>query len=96
MALAEWERASRGTHEAATGDGRAPHFKFVGESRCLCGKHPGILAGKREKPEVVANAIFSRFPNENPENAILVKNSVSPDKPINGKIRILTNRIVFI
>jgi len=33
----------------------------------------GILAGKKEKPEVVANAIFSRFPNKNPENATLAK-----------------------
>jgi hypothetical protein len=35
--------------------------------------HPGILAGKRENPAFATTAIFSRFPNKNPENATLVK-----------------------
>jgi hypothetical protein len=39
----------------------------------LCGNHPGILAEKGEGLEVVANAIFSRFPNKNPENPTFTK-----------------------
>jgi len=39
----------------------------------LCDNHPGILAGKREKLAFATTAIFSRFPNKNPENATLVK-----------------------
>jgi hypothetical protein len=36
----------------------------------LCVKHPAILAGNGEKSSFATTAIFSRFPNKNPENAI--------------------------
>jgi hypothetical protein len=40
----------------------------------LYGNHPVILAGKREKPEVVANAKISRNRNKNPENPTFTEN----------------------
>ncbi len=42
-------------------------------SPCLCVKHPGILAGRREKFKFSTTPKFLRFPNKNPENAILAK-----------------------
>jgi hypothetical protein len=38
-------------------------------------KHPGILAGKGDGIEVVANAIFLRFPNEKPEKPTFTLNT---------------------
>jgi len=42
------------------------------------GNHPGILAEKREEFEFASTAIFSRFPNKNPENATLAKKDFEP------------------
>jgi hypothetical protein len=50
-------------------------FSRSAESFCLA--HQGILAGKRKEPEVLANAIFLRFPNEKQVNAILAENIFS-------------------
>jgi len=41
--------------------------------QCLLVKHPGILADERKDSSFATTAIFSRFPNENPENATFVK-----------------------
>jgi hypothetical protein len=35
----------------------------------FCIHFPAILPPRREKSAFATNAIFSRFPNENPENA---------------------------
>jgi hypothetical protein len=66
--------------------GCAPRTNFCGLSRCLFVKHPGIIAERWRKLAFATNAIFSRFPNKNLENATLTKNSFNHEIPETLKI----------
>jgi hypothetical protein len=59
----------------------------------LCVNHPGILAGKWKEPEVVANAKFSRFPNEKPEKPTFTQNTFYTNfAVVNGGRTVLPRR----
>ena len=53
---------------------------FARPIQCLCVKHPGIVAEKREEFAFATTAIFLRFPKEKPEKPIFVKNSFGQRK----------------
>jgi hypothetical protein len=54
-----------------------PFFFFFRSAGSFCFAHRGILAEKWERLAFPSTAIFSRFPNKNPEKPTLVKNNLA-------------------